>query len=54
MEIADFGSREHRNVWPVVSGGTRWKNRTAILQAIIDGVLPQPPISQMLSFWIGQ
>ncbi len=23
-----------------------------ILQAIIDGVLPQPPISQTLSFWI--
>jgi uncharacterized protein (TIGR00369 family) len=30
------------------------KTGKEILQAIIDGELPQPPISQALSFWISQ
>jgi uncharacterized protein (TIGR00369 family) len=30
------------------------KTGRQILQAIIDGVLPQPPISKTLSFWISE
>ena len=30
------------------------KTGKEILQAIIDGELPQPPISQALSFWISE
>lgn len=29
-------------------------NGRAILQAIVDGHLPQPPISQALDFWLGR
>jgi hypothetical protein len=32
--------------------GVAGKTGREILQAIIDGTLPQPPISETMSFWI--
>jgi hypothetical protein len=41
-----------RLVWRGEAGGDRPADGQQILQGIIDGTLPHPPISQTLTFWL--